>query len=129
MRDWYQRQFRRTALGTVLATAHFVVVALLVSVISISPGVDWEWWPFVPFFLDLPVSLLVGPLCSAGTSLLIWLLPASLVHMISQLPAPFYGIELFWLPAATYLILGTLWHFGWPLTLKHLFSSTRPVRA
>jgi hypothetical protein len=126
MRAWYLRQYDRTKVGTLLATAHFAVVAALLAGISIAPSNDWMWWPVVPFFLDLPVSLLIQLLCSGLMQLIEWLPHAGLERLMLQLRDPFQSIDLFWLPGFAYLALGTVWHFYWPLVLQRLMSARSP---
>jgi hypothetical protein len=126
MRTWYLRQYDRTKAGTLLATAHFAVVTVLLAAIAIAPGNDWMWWPVVPFFLDLPVSLLIQPLCSGLIELIEWFPHADLERLMLQLRDPFQSIDLFWLPGFAYLALGTLWHFCWPLVLQRLMRPRSP---
>ncbi len=114
LRGWFRTRWRTTKLGSVLAGLHFILVSLLVLMISISPSRDWEWWPIAPFVLDLPFSFLVNLLSGAICDLVLALPHAAFEAWLVSLREPFCSFDLFWLPAALYLILGTLWHYYWP---------------
>lgn len=120
VRAWYLRQYQRTKAGTVLASIHFAMVMLLLVAIGIWPGKDWMWWAAVPFILDFPVSLLVRYLCDSVIAIIESSPHAGFERFMLQWPEPFQSVDLFWLPALGYLILGTLWHFYWPLAIQRL---------
>ena len=125
MRSWYRSRWQTTKLGTVLATIHFGILALLVGGVAISPSRDWYWWPIVPFVLDIPISFLIE--ASSGL----------IVHSITALPharlegwllsqrEPFCSFDLFWLPAVLFTVFGTLWHYYWPQLPRLLLSRAR----
>ena len=123
MLAWYLKQYSRTKVGTLLATLHFAIVAVLLAAIMISPSSDWMWWAIVPFFLDLPISFLIQLLCSGAIAVIEWLPHAGIERFLLQLREPFQSLDLFWLPAIGYLVLGSLWHFYWPLALQRLMSA------
>jgi hypothetical protein len=120
MLAWYRKLYDRTKAGTILATIHLAIVGLLVALIAVVPSNDWMWWPVVPFWLDFPVSLLIGMLTSGAAFVLERLPHEALERLMMGWRAPFYSVDLFWLPAAGYLVLGTVWHFYWPVALARL---------
>jgi len=111
---WYHARLQKTKLGTVLATTHFCILSLLLGGIVISPSRDWPWWAAIPFILDLPFSFAITLLSNCIRDLILILPHAGLERWLLAQREPFTSLDLFWLPAILYTVLGTLWHYYWP---------------
>jgi hypothetical protein len=111
---WYKERSRRAQVGTLFATLHFVAILALVVLISLWPSNDWPWWGLVPTVIDFPVSLPLLFLSQYLVDTLSRMPHAALEHFLLSMPEPFSSLDLFWLPAFSSLVLGTLWYYVWP---------------
>ncbi len=111
---WYKERSRRAQVGILFATLHFVVILALVVAISLWPGNDWPWWGLVPAVIDFPLSIPVYFLYDHMFTAISRTPRAALEHFLLSMPEPFSSLDLFWLPAISSLVLGTLWYYVWP---------------
>jgi len=124
MLAWYRSRWQRTKVGTVLATTHFCLISLLIGAIAISPSKDWPWWPIVPFVLDYPFSYVITFVSASATKIMLFLPHAGLERWLLNQREPFSSLDLFWLPAILFVVLGTLWHYYWPQVPRYIRRSS-----
>ena len=122
LRKWMQMRWKQTKIGTILASIHCVFVSVIIAGISISPSQDWPWWTLFPFLADLPFSFVIKFLLDNFRDSIVLLPHFGLEHWLLNQREPFCSLDLFWLPAILFLILGTMWHYYWPLLLKIIFQ-------
>ena len=118
MVKWYRSLWYKTKVGTILATAHFVLLSALLVMICIHPGSDWPWWPLAPFIVDLPISVVINFLSEISVKA-IFLIPHS-ETWLQPVREPLSSLGLFWLPGGYFLVFGTLWHYHGPQVIKAL---------
>ena len=122
---WYRNRLKVNVLGTVLATCHCLALTLLITAITVDPGRDWYWWTVLPWMLDLPVSVVIEQLNDLIVRAAVGLSLPALERALSAADEPFSSFALFWVPAVTYTIIGTAWHYYWPALLKRIVSGPR----
>jgi len=107
-----------------MATTHFCLISLLIGAIAISPSKDWPWWPIVPFIVDYPFSYVITFVSASAMKIILFLPHAGLERWLLNQREPFSSLDLFWLPAILFLVLGTLWHYYWPQVPRYIRRSS-----
>ena len=119
---WYRSRWQATKVGTILATVHFTMISLLIALISISPSKDWAWWPIFPFVLDFPAAYVINFISTLVVKFVLILPHTGFEKWLLSQREPFSSLNLFWAPTCSFLVLGTIWHYYWPLLLKRIFT-------